>query len=229
MRFRRAQNPQWQVRLFPPHLRSSTCKLRSGSRPQEIGAQGLFCVARWDKRRLSLFGCEKFSTNAARGFYIPIVMIQNQIEAQCNGFDLERRNSVVSKLSHMCGSERYGACSDDAADTTAELGCSNCCVCLWLFHADRTGNKREVRNLCCRTQGERANLWMRMSGIHRANYMVRRTWAFSTSFLLSYKIRQDPVLIGQAANKKETKGQNRTFSSLIIWYGSLDRASLSVS
>jgi len=158
MRFRRAQNPQWQVRLFLPHLRSSTCKLRSGSRPQEIGAQGLFCGAQWDKRRLSLFGCEKFSTNAARGFYIPIVMIQNQIEAQCNGFDLERRNSVVSKLSHMCGSERYGACSDDAADTTAELGCSNCCVCLWVLHADRTGNEREVRNLCCRTQGGRANL-----------------------------------------------------------------------
>ena len=29
--------------------------------------------------------------------------------------------------------------------------------------------------------------------------------------------------------QKETKGQNRTFSSLIIWYGSLDRASRSVS
>ena len=126
MRFRRAQNPQWQVRLFPPHLQSSTCKLRSGSRPQEVGAQGLFCGAQWDKGRLSLFGCEKFSTNAARGF--------------------------ASRPSWNV------ACPDDAADTTAELGCSNCCACLWVFHADRTGNEREARNLCCRTQGGRANL-----------------------------------------------------------------------
>ena len=158
MRFRRAQNPQWQVRLFLPCFRASTCELRSGLKPQRLAAQGLFRGMQYEKRRLSLFGCEKFSTNAARGFYIPIVMIQNQIEAQCNGFDLERRNSVVSTLSHMCGSERYEACSDDAADTTAELGCSNCCVCLWVFPADRAGNEREVRNLCCRTQGGRANL-----------------------------------------------------------------------
>ena len=206
MRFRRAQNPQWQVRLFPPHLRSSTCKLRSGSRPQEIGTQGLFCGARWDKRRLSLFGCKKFSTNAARGFYIPIVMIQNQIEAQCNGFDLERRNSVVSKLSHMRGSERYGACSDDAADTTAELGCSNCCVCLWLFHADRTGERKGSAKPVLPDTGRKSQpSWMRMSGIHRASYVVRRVWTLSTSFRLSYKIRQDPVLIGRAANKKRRK------------------------
>ena len=55
-------------------------------------------------------------------------------------------------------SSRIRSCSDDAADTTAELGCSNCCVCLWVFPADRAGNEREVRNLCCRTQGGRANL-----------------------------------------------------------------------
>ena len=134
------------------------CELRNGSKPERPAPQGIFCGMQYGKRRLSLFGCEKFSTNAAWGFGIPIVMVQNQIEAQCNGFELARRNSVVSKLSHMCGSERCGACSDDAADTTAELGCSKGCVCLWVFHADRTGNERKVRNLCRRTQGGRANL-----------------------------------------------------------------------
>lgn len=103
-------------------------------------------------------------------------------------------------------SSRNGACSDEAADTTAELGCSKGCVCLWVLPVDRAGNEREVRNLCCRTQGGRANLpGCILSGIHRANYMVRRTWAFSTSFRLSYKIRQDSVLIGRAANKKRRK------------------------
>ena len=120
------QNPQWQVRLFLPCFRASTCELRSVLNPQRLAAQGLFRGIQYEKRRLSLFGCEKFSTNAARGF--------------------------ASRSSWNV------ACPDDAADTTAELGCSKGCVCLWVFHADRTGNERKVRNLCCRTQGGRANL-----------------------------------------------------------------------
>lgn len=146
-------------------------------------------------------------------------MIQNQIEAQCNGVDLERRNSVVSKLSHMCGSERYGSCSDDAADTTAELGCSNCCVCLWLFHADRTGERKGSAKPVLPDTGRKSQpSWMRMSGIHRASYVVRRVWTFSTSFRLSYKIRQDPVLIGRAANKKRRKAKIGPFRLLyLVW------------
>ena len=121
----------------------------------------------------------------------------------------------MSKLSHMRGSERYGACSDDAADTTAELGCSNCCVCLWVFPADRAGNEREVRKPVLSDTGRKSQpSWMRMSGIHRANYMVRHIWTFSTSFRLSYKIRQDPVLVGRAANKKRRKAKIGPFRLL---------------
>ena len=40
-----------------------------------------------------------------------------------SGFDLERRGSTKSELSRLRGSERCGACPDDAVDTAAELGC----------------------------------------------------------------------------------------------------------
>ena len=75
------------------------------------------------ERRLSLFGCKRFSTNAAWGCCIPVI-----------GFD-------------------------DAADTTAELGCRRTCVCLEVFHAGSAEERGGVRKpVFCHTQGGRANL-----------------------------------------------------------------------
>jgi len=50
--------------------------------------------------------------------------LQNQIEAQRSGFDLERSRSVASKLSRLRGSERCEACGDDGRKA-AELGCGS--------------------------------------------------------------------------------------------------------
>ena len=201
------QNPQWQVRLFLPCFRASTCELRSGLKPQRLAAQGLFRGMQYEKRRLSLFGCEKFSTNAARGFYIPVVMIQNQIEAQCNGFDLERRNSVVSKFSHMCGSERYGACSAPTGRGTKGK-CETCAA----------GHRAEEPTFLD------AYVWHPQSKLRGSAYM-------GILNILSALVQNQAGSCTYRADgkQKETKGQNRTFSSLIIWYGSLDRASRSVS
>ncbi len=40
----------------------------------------------------------------------------NKSEAQRSGFGFERRNSGMSELSALAGSERYGACDDDGED-----------------------------------------------------------------------------------------------------------------
>ena len=61
---------------------------------------------------------------------LPLSSFLSQIEAQRSEFDLERRSSKISKLSRWRGSERYGACSDDAMDTAAELGCGDTAACV---------------------------------------------------------------------------------------------------
>ena len=47
----------------------------------------------------------------------------SQLATQRSGCELERKSSGMSKLSHRCGSERYAACSDDAANTAVGNGC----------------------------------------------------------------------------------------------------------
>ena len=46
-----------------------------------------------------------------------------QLATQRSGCELERRSRGMSKLSHRGGSERYAACSDDAANTAVGNGC----------------------------------------------------------------------------------------------------------
>lgn len=197
MRFRRAQNPQWQVRLFLPCFRASTCELRSGLKPQRLAAQGLFRGIQYEKRRLSLFGCEKFSTNAARGF-------------------ASRSSWNVS-------------CPDDAADTTAELGCSKAACVFGCSTPTERGTKGKCETCAVGHRAEEltfldAYVWHPQSKLRGSAYMG------ILNFLSALVQNQAGSSTHRARGKqKETKGQNRTFSSLIIWYGGLDRASRSVS